>query len=68
MLIKEKYFVANDMSGRSSPIVLSESHIQKFWDLKETDEDDGSLEDFLETCESGDKWINGTESLECVDY
>lgn len=68
MLIKEKYFFSEDRSGRSSPIILSQSHIEKYWDLNEMNDYDEILKDFLETCNSGDEWVNGTELLKCVDY
>lgn len=63
----EKKFLSKDLSGRGEKsYTLTESHIRNTWDLDETDDDDQSLEDFLDNSEDGDIWRNGTEYLENI--
>ena len=65
--IGEKKFLSKDLSGRGErSSTLTESHIRKTWDLNETDDDDKTLEDFLDNSYDGDTWRNGTEYLENI--
>jgi hypothetical protein len=63
----EKYFLVTDKSGRSNkPYKLDKQHIEKTWDLSETDWDtEKSLEEFLDNCYIGDIWNTRTEKIEC---
>jgi hypothetical protein len=66
--MEEKYYVWTDKSGRGEkPIKLSKSHIEKTWDLSETDYFDVTLQDYLENSYVDDVWETTTERLECVE-
>lgn len=59
-------FLVIDKSGRSAkPYNLSEEHLRKRWDLKETDHNtEITLEEYLDNCNIGSKWR--TNSIEII--
>jgi hypothetical protein len=63
----EKEFIAFDKSGRStSPYPLTLSHIIRFWDLEEEDDDsEESLLEYLDNCILGDEWNTNDVKIIC---
>jgi hypothetical protein len=48
------------------PYKFDKQHIEKNWDLSETDWDtEKSLEEFLDNCYIGDTWNTRTIKIEC---
>lgn len=67
--IDEKLFISRDHSGRGEkPVNLTQSHILKFWDLEEVDDNNEQpLGEWIEQCEVGHTWRRGTEELERLE-
>lgn len=63
-----KDFLVYDLSGRSSkPYRLDKEHIERTWDLDEVDDDDEvSLGEYLESCDSGDEWCTNSVRFVCL--
>jgi hypothetical protein len=64
----EKCFLIKDKSGRAEPFTTTESHIKRYWDLNETDDNDISLGDFLSEGECGDVWRTNSEEIIYLDF
>jgi hypothetical protein len=64
----EKCFLIKDKSGRAEPFTITESHIKRYWDLNETDDNDISLGDFLSEGECGDVWRTNSEEIIYLDF
>lgn len=63
----EKYFTWTDKTGRGElPIEITETHIRNTWDLDEEDDNDISLENYLDDCYIDDIWETRTEKLVCI--
>lgn len=67
--LEEKYYVWRDKTGRGEkPIKLTKSHIEKTWDLNETNRDgDITLGEYLNESYIGDIWETESERLECTE-
>lgn len=63
-----KLFLYRCHSGRGISNPLSEEHIRKTWNLATmNDDDEQSLEDFLDSAHNGDEWHNDADELICTD-
>jgi hypothetical protein len=67
--LEEKYYTWRDKTGRGEkPIRLTKSHIEKTWDLNETDRDgEITLGEYLNESYIGDVWETESERLECIE-
>jgi hypothetical protein len=64
----EKCFLIKDKSGRSEPFTTTESHIRKYWNLEETDDDEIVLGEFISEAKCGDKWQTNSEEIIYLDF
>jgi hypothetical protein len=63
---QEKNFLVTDRFKKNSDITLSQSDIERAWDLSEQDFDSSlTLAEYLETCEAGDTWESSSKVLTC---
>lgn len=63
---QEKKFLVTDRFKKNSDITLSQSDIERAWDLSEQDFDSSlTLAEYLETCETGDTWESASKVLTC---
>ena len=61
---QEKNFLVTDRFKKNSDITLSQSDIERAWDLSEQDFDSSlTLAEYLETCEAGDTWESASKVL-----
>jgi hypothetical protein len=61
----EKTFRVSDRFQKNEDITLSQSDIERAWDLSEQDFDSLTLAEYLETCEQGDSWETESKILTC---
>jgi hypothetical protein len=59
----EKCYLIKDKSGRAEPFTTTESHIRKYWNLDDTDDDEIPLKDFLSEAKCGDVWKTNSEEI-----
>ena len=64
----EKCFLIRDKSGRAEPFTTTESHIRKYWNLEETDDNEIVLKEFLDEAKCGDKWKTNSEEIIYLDF
>jgi len=64
----EKCFLIKDKSGRAEPFTTTESHIRKYWNLEETDDDEIVLGEFISEAKCGDKWQTNSEEIIYLDF
>ena len=64
----EKCFLIKDKSGRAEPFTTTESHIKRYWDLNETDDNEIVLGEFLTESKCGDKWRTNSEEIIYLDF
>lgn len=63
---QEKTFIVSDRFEKSEDVTLSQSDIERAWDLSEQDFDSNlTLAEYLETCEQGDSWETESRILTC---
>ena len=64
----EKCFLIKDKSGRSDAFTTTESHIRKYWDLSQTDDNEIVLDEFISEAKTGDKWQTSSEEIIYLDF
>ena len=64
----EKCFLIKDKSGRAEAFTTTESHIRKYWNLDETDDNEIVLKEFLSEAKTGDKWKTNSEEIIYLDF
>jgi len=64
----EKIFMIKDKSGRAEPFTTTETHIRKYWDLNDTDDNEIVLNDFLNECDRGSCWETSSEKIMYIDF
>ena len=63
---QEKSFLVSDRFEKSDDVTLSQSDIERSWDLSEQDFDSSlTLAEYLETCEQGDSWETESKIITC---
>jgi len=63
----EKCFLIKDKSGRAEPFTTTESHIKRYWNLDDIDDNEIVLKEFLDEAKCGDKWQTNSEEIIYLD-
>jgi hypothetical protein len=62
-----KNFIVTDLSGRGVVSTLNQSHIEKYWDLDEEDDNtEQTLGEFLNEAYTGDTWNTNNTKITCL--
>ena len=64
----EKCFLIKDKSGRAEAFTTTETHIRKYWDLSQTDDNEIVLGEFLSESKCGSKWQTNSEEIIYLDF
>lgn len=64
----EKCFLIKDRSRRAEPFTTTESHIRKYWQLDQLDDNEIELNHFLSEAKCGDKWQTNSEEIIYLDF
>lgn len=64
----EKCFLIKDNSGREATFMTTESHIKRYWDLSQLDNNEIILKEFLSEAKCGDVWRTNSEEIIYLDF
>ena len=64
----EKCFLIKDKSGRAEPFKTTESHIRKYWQLDQLDDNGIKLIQFLDDCDKEKSWQTDSEEIMYLDF
>ena len=64
----EKCFLIKDNSEREATFMTTESHIKRYWDLSQLDNNEIILKEFLSEAKCGDVWRTESEEIIYLDF
>ena len=64
----EKCFLIKDKSESEATFMTTESHIKRYWDLSQSDDNEIVLGEFLTEAKCGDKWCTESEEIIYLDF
>jgi hypothetical protein len=64
----ERCFLIKDNSEREATFMTTESHIKRYWDLSQLDDNEIILKEFLSEAKCGDVWRTESEEIIYLDF